>query len=340
MNIKDLPRIKYTENPTPIEYLGNFSKALEGPNIFIKRDDLLGLTLGGNKTRKLEFLMADAKEKGADTIITCGAVQSNHCRLTLSAAVKEGLKCVLVLEERVPSSYNPQASGNNFLFNLLGVENVIVVPGGSDMLNEMKIVADELAEKGRKPYVIPGGGSNEIGVVGYVACAQEIIEQTANSGLNIDYIVVASGSGGTHAGLLTGLFGEGCQIPIIGINVGRAEAAQKQLIQNLVSKTAKFIGLEEEIPNELVVCKDNYVGPGYSLETNEMIESVQLLARTEGILLDPVYTGKVMAGLIDHVRKGYFKKNDNVLFIHTGGSPGLFAYESTVLQNINKKILS
>ncbi|MGG1659216.1 D-cysteine desulfhydrase [Brevibacillus sp. NRS-1366] len=335
MKMIDFPRMKYTDYITPIEYLKNFSSALGGPNIYMKRDDLLGLTLGGNKTRKLEFLMADAKAKGADTIITCGAVQSNHCRLTLSAAVKEGLKCVLVLEERVPSSYKPEASGNNFLFHLLGVESIKVVPGGSDMLNEMRLLAQKLTESGRTPYIIPGGGSNEIGATGYVACAQEIIQQTEDMGIDVNHIVVASGSGGTHAGLLVGLFGENQQIPVMGINVGRPEGAQKKVIQQLALETAKYVGIEEEFPPELVVCKDNYVGPGYSLETNEMIESVQLLARTEGILLDPVYTGKVMAGLVDHVRKGYFKNTDNVLFIHTGGSPALFAYQTSVLQNIN-----
>jgi len=331
----DLPRMKYTDYMTPIEHLKNFSRALGGPNIYMKRDDLLGLTLGGNKTRKLEFLMSDAKAKGADTIITCGAVQSNHCRLTLSAAVKEGLKCVLVLEERVPSSYKPEASGNNFLFQLLGVESVKVVPGGSDMLHEMELVAQELTDNGRTPYIIPGGGSNEIGATGYVLCAQEMIQQTESMGLDINHMVVASGSGGTHAGLLVGLFGENKKIPVMGINVGRPEGAQTKLIQELACKTAKYVGIEEEFPPELVVCKDSYVGPGYSLETNEMIESVQLLARTEGILLDPVYTGKVMAGLVDHIRKGHFKNTDNVLFIHTGGSPALFAYQNSVLQNIN-----
>ena len=155
-----------------------FSKALGGFNVYIKRDDLLGLTSGGNKTRKLEFLVADALAQGADTLITCGAVQSNHCRLTLAAAVKEGLKCRLVLEERVPKSYDPNASGNNFLFRLLGVEKVKVVPGGSDMMKEMESMADEVIGEGRKPYIIPGGGSNEIGATGYVACAQEILAQT------------------------------------------------------------------------------------------------------------------------------------------------------------------
>jgi D-cysteine desulfhydrase len=172
MNLAKFPRRRYTAGKTPIEFLPRFTAALGGPNVYIKRDDLLGLTSGGNKTRKLEFLVADALAQGADTLVTCGAVQSNHCRLTLAAAVKEGLKCRLVLEERVPGSYNPEASGNNFLFRLLGVEKIEVVPGGSDMMGAMRKVVEGLDKEGRKGYIIPGGGSNPIGATGYVACAQ------------------------------------------------------------------------------------------------------------------------------------------------------------------------
>jgi len=326
MNLAQFPRRHYTEGKTPIEKLPRFSEALGGPNIYIKRDDLLGLTSGGNKTRKLEFLVADALAQGADTLITCGAVQSNHCRLTLSAAVKEGLKCRLVLEERVAGSYKPEASGNNFLFHLLGVEKVYVVPGGSEMMQEMEKVAQEVASEGRKAYIIPGGGSNEIGATGYVACAQEILEQTFEKGINIDHIVCPSGSAGTHAGLVAGFYGCNANIPISGINVSRKKDVQEALVYKLVEKTAARVGIKNGVPREAVVCYDEYVGPGYSLPTPEMIEAVNLLAKTEGILLDPVYTGKAMAGLIGLVRKGYFKKDDNVLFIHTGGSPVLYAY--------------
>lgn len=326
MNLAQFPRRRYTEGKTPIEKLTNFSEALGGPNIYIKRDDLLGLTSGGNKTRKLEFLVADALAQGSDTLITCGAVQSNHCRLTLAAAVKEGLKCRLVLEERVPNSYKKEASGNNFLFHLLGVEKVYVVPGGSDMMQEMKKVADEVTGEGGKPYIIPGGGSNEIGATGYVACAQEILEQTFEKSLNINHIVCASGSSGTHAGLVTGFYGSNANIPISGISVNRKKDIQEEIVYNLIQKTAERVGVNATIPREAVVVYDEYVGAGYSLPTSSMIEAVNLLAKTEGILLDPVYTGKTMAGLIGLVRKGYFKKDDNVLFIHTGGSPALYAY--------------
>jgi D-cysteine desulfhydrase len=329
MNLAQFPRRRYTEGETPIEEIPQFSRWLGGPKIYIKRDDLLGLTSGGNKTRKLEFLVADALKKGADTLITCGAVQSNHCRLTLAAAVKEGLKCRLVLEERVPNSYNPEASGNNFLYKLLGVEKIKVVPGGADLMKEMQEVADEVAAEGRKAYIIPGGGSNEIGATGYVACAQEINSQLFEMGLKIDYIVTASGSAGTHAGLVTGFYGTNSNLPVIGISVRNEKEKQEQNVYNLVQKTAERVGIKEGfIPREAVKVFDDYVGPGYSLPTDEMVEAIKMLARTEGILLDPVYTGKAMAGLIGLVRKGYFSQDDKVLFIHTGGSPALYAYTS------------
>jgi len=329
MNLAQFPRRRYTEGFTPIEAAPRFSSALGGPNIYIKRDDLLGLSAGGNKTRKLEFLVADALAQGADTLITCGAVQSNHCRLTLAAAVKEGLKCRLVLEERVAGSYTPGASGNNFLFQLLGVESISVVPGGSDMAAAMQKAADEVAAAGRKAYIIPGGGSNPIGATGYVACAEEILSQLFDRGLKIDRVVCASGSTGTHAGLVTGFYGNNANLPVIGINVSRTKEAQEPLVYDLVRKTAARVGVAAEIPKEAVLCFGEYVGPGYSLPTPAMIEAVKLLARNEGILLDPVYTGKTMAGLIDLVRKGHFDSNENILFVHTGGSPALYAYLDT-----------
>ena len=332
MNLAKFPRRRYTEGQTPIEKLENFSKALGGPTIYIKRDDLLGLTSGGNKTRKLEFLMADAIAKGADTILTCGAVQSNHCRLTLAAAVKEGLKCQLILEERVKGSYKPEGSGNNFLFNLLGVEDTFVVPGGTDMMGELEKLAAKLNAKGRKPYIVPGGGSNPIGSTGYVACAEEIMAQLFDKGINIDHMVIPSGSAGTHAGIITGLVGVNANIPVTGVSVNRNKELQTNAVWNLAKATAERVGVAAEITKDMIQVTDEYVGPGYSVPSDEMVEAVQLLARTEGILLDPVYTGKVMAGLIGMVRKGKFKKEDNILFLHTGGSPALYAYEETVLK--------
>jgi D-cysteine desulfhydrase len=331
MNLAQFPRRRYTEFKTPIEFLPQFTQAVGGPNLYIKRDDLLGLTAGGNKTRKLEFLVADALEKKADTLITCGAVQSNHCRLTLAAAVKEGLKCCLVLEERVANSYNPGASGNNFLFRLLGVEQIKVVPPGSDMMGEMGKVAATLAEQGRIPYIIPGGGSNPIGATGYVACAQEIQEQLFEKGLRIDRLVTASGSSGTHAGLVTGFCGCNMNIPVWGIDVARDREEQENMVYALVEKTADRIGVTSGVARDEVVCFGDYWRPQYSVPNARMVEAVNLLAKTEGILLDPVYTGKAMAGLIDLARNGKLKKGENVLFVHTGGSPGLYAYQPVLL---------
>ncbi len=331
MNLAQFPRRRYTEGYTPLEPAPRFSAALGGPNVFIKRDDLLGLAAGGNKTRKLEFLVADALAQGADTLITCGAVQSNHCRLTLAAAVKEGLKCRLILEERVPGSYKPDASGNNFLYRLLGVEEIKVVPGGTDMMKAMSLAAEKLAAEGRKAYVIPGGGSNPVGATGYVACAEEILAQSFEKGIRFDHIVCASGSAGTHAGLVTGFYGNNSNIPLVGIDVSRPKELQEKLVYDLVQRTAERVGVKSGIPRESVLCFGEYVGPGYSIPTPAMAEAVRMLARTESILLDPVYTGKAMAGLVDLSRKGFFKKGENVLFVHTGGSPALYAYMKDLL---------
>lgn len=326
MNLARFPRRRYADGPTPLQPLTRLSEVLGGPNLFIKRDDQLGFAAGGNKVRKLEFVMADALEKGADFIITCGAVQSNHCRLTLAAAVREGLRCGLVLEERVPGSYKPQASGNNFLYHLMGVDRVQVVPGGSDMMGAMGAMADEVRSQGGRSYLIPGGASNPLGALGYAACAQEILAQAFDMGLRIDRVVCASGSAGTHAGLLTGLWGTRSGIPVVGMNVSRTKAQQEELVFKLAKETAALAGIDGELPRDAVACFGDYVGPGYSLPTAGMVEAVKLLARTEAVLLDPVYTGKAMAGLIDQVRKGFFKEGENVVFVHTGGSPALYAY--------------
>lgn len=330
MNLTQFPRRNYVQDATPIEALPAFSAALgSNVNIFIKRDDLLPGCAGGNKTRKLDFCIADAIENGADTIITCGAVQSNHCRLTLSWSVKEGLDCHLVLEERVPGSYKEDGSGNNFLFHLLGVKSTTVVPGGSDMLGKMEKLAEKLRRDGRKPYIIPGGASNTIGATGYVACAKEIQQQLFNTNLTIDHMVVPSGSAGTHAGIVVGMYGTNAGIPVSGINVSRKKDVQEEIVHKLAVETAKRLGMREELPADQITCFDGYVGPGYSIPTDSMTEAVKLLAQTESILLDPVYSGKAMAGLIDLVRSGHFAQGSNVLFLHTGGSPALYAYLDT-----------
>jgi D-cysteine desulfhydrase len=330
MHLARFPRRRYTSGPTPLEPLRHLSAALGGPEIWIKRDDLLGLAAGGNKTRKLEFLVAEALAQGADTLITVGAVQSNHCRLTLAAAAKEGLKCRLVLEERVAGSYDKTASGNNFLFDLLGVEAVKVFPAGTDLAAEMQTVADELSATGRKGYVIPGGGSNPLGALGYVACAEEILSQSFDQGVAFDRMVCASGSAGTHAGLLVGLTGANAQLPLTGINVRRPREEQEGNVHALAVATAALLGLEVPIERRSVVALADWVGPGYSLPTPEMIEAVRMLASLEGVLLDPVYTGKAMAGLIGLARQGAFAKGQRVLFLHTGGSPALYAYQDVL----------
>lgn len=333
MNFTKFPRRKYLQGSTPIESLPALSKTLgTDVTLYIKRDDLLPGAAGGNKTRKLEFCIADAIDQGSDTIITCGAVQSNHARLTASWSAKEGLDCHLILEERVKGSYKEDGSGNNFLFELLGVKSIGVVEGGSDMMAQMNKKADALMAAGKKPYIIPGGASNAIGAMGYAVCAEETMGQLNDMCLDIDHIVVPSGSAGTHAGMVVGMTGVNAIIPISGINVSRSKDVQEELVYELAVETAEKLGVKNGIAREDVVCFDQYVGPGYSLPTDSMVEAVKLFAGTEAILLDPVYSGKAAAGLIDLVRKGYFPKNSNVLFLHTGGSPALFAYMNTFRQ--------
>jgi len=331
MDLSRFPRRRYTQGPTPLEFLPNFTKTLGGPNVWVKRDDMLGLTPGGNKTRKLEFLVADALAQGADTLVTCGAPQSNHCRITLSAAVREGLKCRFVIEERVANSYRREASGNNFLYRLMDVEAITVVPGGSNMQEAMQEICDDLAGHGRKGYIIPGGGSNALGGLGYVACAQELQQQFFEQGVRIDRLVVGSGSSGTHGGLLAGFLGNHVDIPIVGIGVSRDPSDQDPLVHKEAQAVAELLGVAMSVPRAAVLTFGDYWRPKYSVPNAKMVEAVQMLARTEAILLDPVYTGKVMAGFIDLSRKGYLRKGENVLFLHTGGAPSLHAYEAVVL---------
>ncbi len=330
MNYTKFARRNYLQGATPIEPMPSLSKILgNGVNLFVKRDDLLPGASGGNKTRKLEFCIADALEQGADTIITCGAVQSNHARLTASWSAKEGLDCHLVLEERVKGSYKKDASGNNFLFEMLGVKSIEVFAGGSDMMSAMNKKLDELTTAGKKPYIIPGGASNTIGATGYAVCAEKMIAQLNEMRLSIDHVVVPSGSAGTHAGMVVGMTGVNGNIPISGINVSRPKDVQEGIVYNLAVETAERLGVAGGVKREDIVCFDQYVEPGYSLPTDSMIEAVKLFAKTEAILLDPVYSGKTAAGLIDLVRNGHFPQNANVLFLHTGGSPALYEYMDT-----------
>jgi L-cysteate sulfo-lyase len=326
MKLTNFPRIQITHSPTPLEFMPRLTEALGGPNIYIKRDDCTGLGSGGNKTRKLEFLMADAERLGADTIITQGATQSNHARQTVAIAVKMGMKCEILLEDRTGSKVeNYKKSGNVFLDHLYGAR-VQEVPGGTDMNAAMASLADELRSKGQKPYVIPGGGSNPIGALGYVTCAMELINQFNTRDLRVDCVVHATGSAGTQAGLVVGLEGARSQIPVLGIGVRAAKEAQETNVYNLAMKTAELLGIPGSIKRESVTANCDYVGGGYGVPTPGMVEAVILVARLEGILLDPVYSGKGMAGLIDLCRKGHFKKGENIVFLHTGGAVALYGY--------------
>lgn len=331
MDLSRFPRRRYTAGATPIELLPNFTRALGGPEVWIKRDDQLGLTPGGNKTRKLEFLVADALARGADTLVTCGAPQSNHCRITLAAAVREGLRCRFVIEERIAGSYREDAGGNNFLFRLMGVEAVTVVPAGTDMIAAMNAVASDLEREGRRAYVIPGGGSNALGALGYVACAQEMQQQFFEQGLHFDRLVVGSGSSGTHGGLVAGFAGLHIDMPITGIGVSRDPANQEPIVWKQAQAVADLLSPGLRIARDRVVVNGDYWRPGYSLPNAAMVEAVQLLARTEAILLDPVYTGKAMAGLIGLARQGVIDRKERVLFLHTGGAPALHVYQDQLL---------
>jgi L-cysteate sulfo-lyase len=328
MHLARFPRVRLGHLPTPLEPMKNLSKLLGGPNLYIKRDDCTGLSSGGNKTRKLEFLMADALQKGADTVITQGAIQSNHARQTAAAAAKLGMKCEILLENRTGSNSPDYCGSGNVLLDHLHGSPTRNFPGGTDMNAAMEKVADEVRAKGGKPYIIVGGGSNAIGALGYVNCAVELVGQANDQGLHINHLVHATGSAGTQAGLIAGL--EGCRshVPVLGIGVRAAKQQQEENVFKLACLTADLLDMPASVVRESVVANCDYVGAGYGIPTDGMIEAINLLARTEGILLDPVYSGKGMAGLVDLCRKGHFKKNDNIVFLHTGGSVGLFGYNS------------
>lgn len=327
MKLFDLPKRTYTGFATPLEPLPRLSRLLGGPQIWIKRDDQLGLAGGGNKTRKLEYVIAAALSEGARAVMTVGAVQSNHCRLTLAAAKREGLACHLVIEERVKDSYSPRASGNNMLFHLLGVKRIFVSPFGSDAKAAMAQARETVRnETGDEPYFIPGGASNPLGASGYAAAVLELLGQCAGEHLTFDDIVVPSGSGGTHGGLLAGKALFGLPGAIRGVSTRHPTAVQKAHIESLARQTLAFLESEAPIPAEWVSVADDWVGPGYSIPDDRTIEAVRLFATEEGILLDPVYTGKAAAGLIGMIRRGDLVKGKKVLFWHTGGWPALFAY--------------
>ncbi|MFP6775205.1 MAG: D-cysteine desulfhydrase [PS1 clade bacterium] len=326
MNLTKFPRLRFAHLPTPLEHLPRLSKELNGPEIWIKRDDCTGLSTGGNKTRKLEFLMAEAQIQGADTVMTQGAIQSNHVRQTAACAAKLGLSCHVLLENRTGSEdFNYNNNGNVFIDLLHGATHERRGPD-LDMNAEMEAVADKLRGTGSNVYTIPGGGSNTTGALGYVDCAFEMLNQINNMGISVDHIVHATGSAGTQAGLVTGLKGTNANIPLLGIGVRAPQDKQEENVFNLAVDTAKNLGCEGVVKREDVVANCNYIGDGYGIPTKAGVEAIKMFAELEGLLLDPVYSGKGASGLIDLIRKGFFKKGQRVVFLHTGGSASLFGY--------------
>jgi len=322
--LEKFERIKLGHFPTPIEHLKNITKYLNGPNIFIKRDDCTGLATGGNKTRKLEFLIPDAIKSKAELVVTVGAVQSNHARQTAAACALMDLKCLIVLEQRLknpPKSY--MKSGNVFLDKLFGAD-VKVCPKNQDVSEYTENLINDIKLKGTNVYFIPGGGSNSIGALGYVECLNEIIKD--NKKYNFSQIVHATGSAGTQAGLLAGRKYFNCNIPVTGICVRHKKDIQVDKVYEEAKKTCEKLSCNILNKSDVIVY-DEYIGSGYGEPTEGMIEATNLLAKKEAILLDPVYSGKGFAGLIGLIRNKKFTKDDNVLFIHTGGAVSLSAYE-------------
>jgi len=328
MHLARFPRVSLAHLPTPMEPLPRLSKWLGGPMIWIKRDDCTGLAGGGNKTRKLEFLMAEAIEQGADTVITQGATQSNHARQTAAAATRLGLGCHILLEDRTGSTEEDYNYNGNVMLNQLFEAPLQKYPGATDMNEAMAVRANELREEGKKPYVIPGGGSNPTGALGYVNCALELLTQANDKHLRIDSVVHATGSAGTQAGLVAGLSASNSGIPVLGIGVRIPRAQQEENVYRLVEGTLDKLNLSGTVSRDAVRANCDYVGEGYGLPAQSTIDAIEMFARLEGILLDPVYSGKGAAGLIDLVRKGEFKKGQNVVFLHTGGAQALFGYRS------------
>jgi D-cysteine desulfhydrase family pyridoxal phosphate-dependent enzyme len=310
-----LPRLVFAHLPTPVEPLPRLSAALGGPAIQVKRDDLTGLALGGNKTRKLEFLVAEAQAHGARTLITAGAIQSNHCRQTAAAAARFGVECILVLSGEKPNSL----SGNLLLDEWLGAQIVWAPPPERDLV--LQETFNAAWETGRRPYLIPYGGSNPIGAAAYAYALKELLDQ----GVSPDWMVFASSSGGTQAGLVTGARLFGYPGKILGISVDEQAATLQEKVAKLAGETASMLGETTAFaPGEILV-NDKYLGGGYGVVGEAEKEAILLFARFEGLLLDPVYTGRAAAGLVDRIRHGFFSPKDQVLFWHTGGTPALFA---------------
>ena len=326
MHLSRFPRVFLAHLPTPLEKLERLTAELGGPEIWIKRDDCTGLSTGGNKTRKLEFLMAEAQAEGADYVMTQGATQSNHCRQTAAFAAKLGMGCHLLLEDRTGYKDENYNANGNVLLDWLHGATTETRPSGLDMHAEMLNVADAFRTEGKKVYVIPGGGSNPTGALGYVNCAFELLSQTNDRNLIIDHIVHATGSAGTQAGLIVGLKAMHANIPLLGVGVRVPKDVQETNVFNLAKATAEKLQCAGVVKREDVVANCDYVGEGYGLPAESTLEAISMFAQLESILLDPVYSAKGAAGLIDLIRQGKFKKGERVVFLHTGGSAALFGY--------------
>ncbi len=313
--MKLLPRIQIAHLPTPVEELPRLSEHLGGPRILIKRDDQTGLAFGGNKTRKLEYLLAEAESQGAKTVITGGAIQSNHCRQTAAAAARMGLDCILVLGGEKPS----EPSGNLLLDLLFGAEIVWTSMAARD--ETLQATYDAAVEAGRQPYLVPYGGSNPVGASAYAFAIQELVDQ----GVEVDWIVFASSSAGTQAGMVAGAHLTGFKGKILGISVDEQEDVLQARVAGLASETAAHLGRPASFTPEQILVNADYLGEGYGIMNSQDREAVHIFAKYEGMLFDPVYTGRAAGGLIDLIRKGFFSKDETVLFWHTGGTPALLA---------------
>lgn len=328
MDLTRFPRVSLTRLPTPIEPLPRLSAHMGGPRLFVKRDDLTGLGLGGNKLRKLEFLLGEALAQGADTVLTVGALQSNHARQTAAACARLGLDCELVLRRGSHASEAYLNSGNLLLDRLFGAR-LHLLQAQESREERMEARAEDLRAAGRRPYCVPVGGSCGLGDLGYVACAEEIIAQSEDMNVRFDAVVVATGSGGTQGGLVAGMrLLEGA--PVIGMAVEGTRAEQEALAAAQAMETLHLLGRDAADLDSSVAVMDDFVGSGYAKPTDSMREALSLAARFEGLVLDPVYTGKAFAGLIALARSGRFNNDQSLLFVHTGGVPGLFGYPESV----------
>ena len=311
-----IPRLKFAHLPTPIEELPRLSEQLGGPRLFIKRDDQTGLAFGGNKTRKLEFLVADAMQQGTRTLVTGGAIQSNHCRQTAAAAARHGLGCILVLTGEKPA----RPTANLLLDQFFGAE-IVMVSDRSVRDQVLQETFDKAGADGNKPYLVPYGGSSPVGALGYAFAMEEFMRQ----GVHADWMIFGTSSGGTHAGLVLGQRLHGYDGKVLGISIDEPQQWLQSHVSALATQASERFGDRIEFTPDDVLATDAYCQAGYGVLTDAEREAVKLFARTEGLLLDPVYTGRAAAGLIDLVRSGHFTSNESVLFWHTGGQPALFA---------------